>query len=126
MYWRQQVIAMKTRILIGFSLGFAMSCSAWADGPLDPAALGNFDAMLASCRQVNPAGKAAYDSLRAAMIGEQPDDVVAALEQTSEYRQAYEAAHQKTEAEPRDSTLKECTNLAAALGPQVHKSAKHK
>lgn len=115
---------MKTRILIG--LGFAMSCSAWADGPVDPTALGNFDGMLASCVQVNPPGKAAYDSLRAAMIGDQPDGVVAALEQTPEYRQAYEAAHQKAEAEPRDATLKECAHLASALGPQVHKSGKRK
>jgi len=117
---------MKTRILIGLGLGFAMTCAAWADGPLDPAALGSFDAMLASCLQVNPAGKPAYDSLRAAMIGEQADGVVAALEQAPAYREAYEAAHQKAEAEPRDVTLKECANLAAALGPQVHKSGKHK
>lgn len=117
---------MKTRILIGISLGFAMSCSAWAEEPLDPAALGTFDAMLASCLQVSPAGKAAYDSLRAAMIGEQPDGAVETAAQTPEYKQAYEAAQQKAAAEPRDATLKECAHLAAALGPQVHKSSKHK
>jgi F0F1-type ATP synthase membrane subunit c/vacuolar-type H+-ATPase subunit K len=117
---------MKTRIVIGISLGFAMSCSAWAEGPPDPAALGSIDAMLASCLQVNPAGKAVYDSLRAAMIGEQADGAVEALAQTPEYRQAYEAAHQKAAAEPRDVALKGCTNLVAALGPQVHKSGKHK
>jgi len=117
---------MKTRIFLGISLGFAMSWSAWADGPLDPTALGSLDAMLASCLQVNPAGKAAYDTLRAGVIGEQADGVVAALVQTPEYRQAYEATHEKTEAAPRDETVKECTHLAAALGPQVHKSGKHK
>lgn len=117
---------MKTRILTGISLAIAMSCSAWADGPLDPAALGSFDAMLASCLQVNPAGKAAYNSLRATMIGEQADGAVEALAQTPEYKQAYEAAHQKAQAEPRDTVINDCASLAAALGPQVHKSGKHK
>ena len=117
---------MKTRILIGISLGFAISCPTWAEEPLDPAALGSFDAMLASCREVNPTGKASYDSLRLLMIGEQADGVVDALAQTPEYRQAYEAAQQKAAAEPSDVKLKECANLAAALGPKVHKNGKHK
>jgi hypothetical protein len=111
---------MKTRVLVGIGLCCAVSWSAWAEEPLDPAALGSFDGMLASCLQVNPAGKAAYEALRAVVIGEQTEATVSAVAQTPEYRQAYDAAHQKTDAEPREMVIKDCSNLAASLGPRVH------
>jgi len=53
------VIAMKTRAFPAILIGIAMSCPAWAGDPIDPTALGNIDALLATCREVNPGGKAA-------------------------------------------------------------------
>jgi len=121
----KQVIAMKTRAFPAVLCGIAVSCSAWAGDPIDPAALGNIDAMLATCREVNPGGKAAYDTLREGMLGEQPEGTLAALTQTPEYKQAYDSAREKAEAEPRDSALKGCTQLAGSLGPRVHQAARH-
>jgi hypothetical protein len=114
------VIAMKTHNFFGIGIGIAMSFSAWAEEPMDPAAVASIDAMLATCREVNPGGKAAYDILREAMVGKQPESALAALAQTPEYQQAYEAARQKAAAEPRDSARKGCIQLAATLGPGAH------
>jgi len=117
---------MKIRTIPGIGLAIALSSSSWAEQPLDPAQVGNFDGMLSVCREVNPAGSSLYNSLREAMLGEQPEGAVDALSQTPEYRGAYEAARQKSEAEPREKVLKECTELAAMLSPLAHQHKKHK
>jgi hypothetical protein len=101
-------------------LGLGMGCAAWADGALDPTTLGSIDAIVASCAQVNPAGKAGYDSFRQTVIGEHSEADVAAATQSPEYRQAYDVAHQKTEAEEREVFMKECGTLASSMGPRVH------
>jgi hypothetical protein len=120
----KQVIAMKTRAFPALVIGIAMSCTTWAGDPIDPVALGNFDGMLATCREANPGGKAAYDTLREGMIGEQPESVLAALMHAPEYKQAFDSAREKAAAEPRDTARKGCNQLATALGPHAHPSAK--
>jgi hypothetical protein len=122
----KQVIAMKTRAFPALVIGIAMSCSTWAGDPIDPAALGNLDGMLAICREANPGGKAAYDTLREGMIGEQPESVLAALMQAPEYKQAFDSAREKAAAEPRDVARKECAQLAGALAPAAHHANKAK
>jgi hypothetical protein len=117
---------MKTRIIFGIGLVIAMSSSTWADGPLDPVQLGTFDGMFNVCREINPAGIPAYDTMREAMLGQQPEGAVEALKKTPEYRQAYDAARQKSADEPRDQMLKECTQLAAALTPHAQQGKRHK
>ncbi len=114
----QQVITMKLRIL--FAIGMAMAGSAWAADPVDPAALGSLDGMLATCHEVNPSGQAAYDALREAMIGEQPEGALEALVQTPEYQKAYAEARKKTDAASSDSARHDCAQLVAALGPRAH------
>lgn len=111
---------MKTPQLLGLGLGIALCGTAWADGALDPTALGSIDGMVAACTQANPGGSAAYEGLRATVIGEQGEAEVKAATQTPEYRDAYEAAHQKSEGEERDAVLKQCATLATAMGPRVH------
>jgi len=66
-----------------------------------------------------------YNTLREAMLGQQPDGAVEALTQTPEYRQAYEAARQKSAEEPHEKVLKECTQLAAALSPRPRHGNRH-
>lgn len=117
---------MKTRIIFGIGLAIALSSSTWAEAPLDPAQVGTFDGMLNVCREINPAGIPVYKTLREAMLGQQPDGAVEALTQTPEYRQAYEAARQKSTEEPREKVLKECTQLAAALSPGVRQRNRHR
>jgi len=51
------------------------------------------------------------------MLGSSPNGAVEALTQTPEYRQAYEAARQKSAEEPHEKLLKECTQLAARAEP---------
>ena len=97
-----------------------MCGAAWADGALDPSALGSIDAMVAACTQVNPGGSATYESLRAIVIGQQSEADVKAATQTPEYRDAYEAAHQKSEAEEHDAMVKQCATLGTSMGPRVH------
>ena len=116
---------MKTRIIFGIGLAIAMSCSTWAEESLDPAQVGSFDGMLNVCREINPAGISAYNKLREALIGQQRDGAVEALTQTPEYRQAYEAARQKSADEPHEKVLKECTQLAAALTPRPRHGNRH-
>lgn len=117
---------MKIRIIIGVCLAIALSTASWAEEPLDPAQVGNFDGMLSVCREVNPSGNSLYNSLREAMLGQQPEGSVDALSQTPEYRGAYDAARQKSVAQPHDQVLKECTQLAAMLSPRVHQHRKQK
>jgi hypothetical protein len=117
---------MKTRIIFGIGLVIAMSSSTWADGPLDPVQLGTFDGMFNVCREINPAGIQAYDTMREAMLGEQPKGAIEAVTKTPEYRQAYDAARQKSAEQPHDQVLKECTQLAAALTPHAPQGKRHK
>ena len=111
---------MKTRLAIGLGFAMGMCGAAWADGALDPTALGSIDAMVAACTQVNPGGSATYENLRAIVIGEQSETDVKAATQTPEYRDAYEAAHQKSEAEEHDAMVKQCATLGTSMGPRVH------
>ena len=113
---------MKFRILLG--IGTAVACSAWAADPVDPAALGSLDAMLATCRAVNPSGQAAYDTLREALVGEQPEGALETVAQTPEYKTAFDEARKKAEGESQDSARQGCVQLAAALGPRVHHADK--
>jgi hypothetical protein len=117
---------MKTRIIFGIGLAIALSSSTWAEQPLDPAQVGSFDGMLNVCREINPAGISAYNKLRETLIGQQPDGAVEALIQTPEYRQAYEAARQKSADEPHEKVLKECTQLAASLNPRARQGNRRK
>jgi hypothetical protein len=117
---------MKTRVMIGIGLGLVVSCSTWAEESLDPAQLGTFDGMLNVCVKMNPGGASAYNTLRKTMIGQKSDGAIEALTQTPEYREAYEAARQKSEAEPHDKALKDCTQLAAALTPHAPQGKRHK
>lgn len=111
---------MKTRFLICIGLSVGMSCTAGADEPLNLEVLGNFDAMLASCVQVNPAGKSAYDALLAALMGNQTGTAVSAARQTPEYRQAFDEARKKNDERPRDAVVSECSTLASSMGPRRH------
>lgn len=111
---------MKTRCLIGIGLSVGMSCAAAADEPLNLEVLGNFDAMLASCVQVNPAGKPAYDALIAVLMGSQSGTAASAARQTPEYRQAFDEARKKNDERPRDAVVSECSTLASSLGPRRH------
>ena len=117
---------MKTRTIFGIGLVIAMSSSTWAEAPIDPAQLGTFDGMFHVCREINPAGIPVYDTMREAMLGQQPEGAIEALTKTPEYRQAYDAARQKSAEQPRDQVLKECTQLAAALTPHAPKGKGHK
>lgn len=110
---------MKTRTILGLGFAAAISWSAWAEEPIDPTALGGMDAMIASCRQLDPGGASGYDALRGTMLGEHSASALAAAGQTPEYQQAFEAARKKAEAEPQDSALKSCALLASALNPRV-------
>ena len=116
---------MQTRALLAIGIGLAIACSTWADEVPDAAQLGSFEGMLTFCSEINPPGKSAYDRLRETMIGNQPEGAVEALTQTPEYRQAYEAARQKSAAEPHEKVLKECTQLAAALSPRLRHGNRH-
>ena len=119
---------MQTRTFLGIAIGigFALSCPAQTAEPVDPAALGAIDAMLATCRELNPGGKAQYDMMREAMIGEQSASALAALAQTAEYQRAFEESRTKAAAEPRDSARQGCAQLAAALGPRAPHADKSK
>jgi hypothetical protein len=117
---------MKTRIIFGIGLVIAMSSSTWAEAPLDPVQLGTFDGMFNVCHEINPAGIQVYNTMREAMLGQQPEGAIEALTKTPEYRQAYEAARQKSAEQPRDQVLKECTQLAAALTPHAPQGKRHK
>ena len=111
---------MKTRAILGIGLSVAISWSAWAEEPIDPATLGSVDAIIATCHQVNPGGAVAYEALRKAVIGKQPESALAAIAQTPEYQQAFEVFRQKAEEEPGDSALKSCARLAAPPAPVAH------
>jgi hypothetical protein len=135
---------MKTCVFSAIVIGIALSGSAWAEdaadpaavdppasepaaaasAAADPAALGRIDAMLATCREANPAGKAAYDTMRKAMVGEQQAGALAATVQTPEYRQAFDSARQQAAAESKESAVTGCVQLAAILDPQAHRSTK--
>jgi hypothetical protein len=117
---------MKTRNIFGIGLVIAMSSSTWAEAPLDPVQLGTFDGMFNVCHGINPAGTQVYNALREAVLGQQPEGAIEALTKTPEYRQAYEAARQRSAEEPHDQVLKECTQLAAALTPHARQSKRHK
>src|SRR5207247_9323314 len=108
---------MKNRIILGIGLAIALSSSTWAEQPLDPAQVGTFDGMLTVCREINPAGISAYNTLRAALIGPQPEGAVEALTQTPEYRQAYAAAGQQSADQPHENVLQDCTQLPAPVTP---------
>ena len=117
---------MKTRFLIGIGLSVGMSCAVGADEPpivdepLNVEVLGTFDAMLASCVQVNPAGKSAYDALQATLTGSETATDVSAARQTPEYRQAFDEARKKNDERPREAIVGECTTLVKSMAPRRH------
>ena len=120
--WRyllvRQVIAMRTRVLLGITLGLAASSLVWsgeseknsaaAIAPASPASLGSLDALLNICRDADPAGTRAYAALKVTLIGKQSDAALDEVERTAMYRQTYAGIRDILDAQPRDWLLDRC------------------
>jgi hypothetical protein len=103
---------MKIYILVGISLGFAAASLASAHAPNDPMSQGGVDAVLSFCRQVNPAGAAAYRSLEESLQGRERDEWHGA-QRTAAYLKAYTEVRSALEAARQDWALRACVSLAS-------------
>jgi hypothetical protein len=116
---------MKTRTILGFGAACLLASLASAAESIDPATLGNFDAIVALCRQLNPGGESAYKALRASLISGLSGTAVEALMQTEEYRDALEAGGKTAAKEPRESALRDCIKLVPTRGSRQAPAHKH-
>ena len=85
---------MKTRLLVGVSLGLALSAltpnlAAATTGPaLDPMALGAVDGVLQFCTRIDASHSASYAALRVKRFGNRSRAIFAAAQQTAQYQDA--------------------------------------
>jgi hypothetical protein len=117
---------LKNRILLGVALSIAVTSSVRAAAPINPGYLGALDAVLASCRNVDPNGTAAYKALKISIIGKQSDSTLDAVERTAEYQQGFSAYRAIFNSAPHDLVLKSCTGLIPRHEPRHEKDDRHK
>jgi len=79
---------MKTLGIIGLCVGLGTASLAGAAAPVTPMTLGSVDAVLAFCRQVNPAGASAYKALKESLLGKD-DHAREVATHTSAYKNAF-------------------------------------
>ena len=103
---------MKIYTLVGISLGLTAASLASAGAPNDPMSQGGVDAVLSFCRQVNPAGAAAYRSLEESLQGKELEDWHRAKRKAA-YLKAYGEVRGALEAARQDWALQACVSLAS-------------
>jgi hypothetical protein len=116
---------MNIRLHLGFAIAVAATSLASAAEPGYAGTLGNFDAIVASCTQLNPAGESAYKAMRASLVGDMSSAELEALMQTPEYREALESSNKSIAAESKDVALKDCIKLMPSHGARQPKPHKH-
>lgn len=113
---------MKTRVILGISLGLAMSSWAYADAPgnrpaaIDPTRLGSIDAVLHFCRHIDPDGSSGYRALRVAYFGRHSDRAFDVVEHTPQYHAAFTQIRGVLGAAPRDWALEGCRAILPGRG----------
>jgi hypothetical protein len=110
---------------VGLVAVCALSPWAGAAQPIDAATLGNIDAAIGFCRQLNPANEATYAAFRVSVIGSLQGAALTALTETPEYRAALEAGTKELADKPHDIAAKECAALKPARAVGTAKGPKH-
>ena len=108
---------MKTLGIIGLCVGLGTASLAGAAAPVTPMTLGSVDAVLAFCRQVNPAGASAYKALKESLLGKD-DHAREAATHTSAYKNAFAQISSVLKSAPGDWAVRACNDLLPGRGPR--------
>src|SRR2546430_17472332 len=106
---------MKTLGIIGLCVGFGTAPLAGAAAPVTPMTLGSVDAVLAFCRQVNPAGASAYKALKESLLGKD-DHAREVATHTSAYKNAFAQISSVLKSAPGDWAVRACNDLLPRRG----------
>ena len=106
---------MKTLGIIALCVGLGTASLARADARVTPMTLGSVDAVLAFCRQVNPAGASAYKALKESLLGKD-DHAREVATHTSAYKNAFAQISGVLKSAPGDWAVQACNDLLAGRG----------
>ena len=109
---------MKTLGIIGLCVGLGTASLARADAPVTPMTLGSVDAVLAFCRQVNPAGASAYKALKESLLGKD-DHAREVATHTSAYKNAFAQISSVLKSAPGDWAVRACNDLLPGRGARA-------
>ncbi|HWW03790.1 hypothetical protein [Collimonas sp.] len=93
--------------LTSFSLALA------AESSLDDAALGQMEAVVAHCGQINPADSARYQELLKPVIGDASAEDLAAARKTEVYKQAHDSIAEQLADAKKEEALAACDGAVA-------------
>ncbi|WP_211462944.1 hypothetical protein [Collimonas silvisoli] len=105
---------MKLYLLVPWCAAVALPLAVTAEPPVDEAALGEMEAIVARCGQVNPTDSAKYKELLTPLISDMPDADIEAARRTEAYRQAYEAISEQLRKATKDEVVAACADALAA------------
>ena len=108
---------MKTLGIIALCVGLGTASLAGAAAPVTPMTLGSVDAVLAFCRQVNPAGASAYKALKESLLGKD-DHAREVATHTSAYKNAFAQISSVLKSAPGDWAVRACNDLLPGPGPR--------
>lgn len=103
---------LKTRIVLGLGFGLIAAIAVRAEESIDPVTLGNLDAVIAFCGEINPAGAPSYAALKKTVVGSEAAEAVEAVTQKPEYHEAYEATRKNATGQSHEAALNSCQSLA--------------
>ena len=106
---------MKTLGIIGLCVGLGTASLAGAAAPVTPMTLGSVDAVLAFCRQVNPAGASAYKALKESLLGKD-DHAREVATHTSAYKNSFAQISSVLKSAPGDWAVRACNDLLPGRG----------
>lgn len=102
-------------IILAMGLAVAFSSSAQQKPVADGNTLGRADAILNFCGKINPQGQQKYSEVRKTMTAGLSEEAIHELEQSPEYREAYDSAHAALNDVPQDSAAQTCANAVQSL-----------